>query len=62
MDKIKKRILGAVTNIQLAKNEIDRLTILGKDTAFDAETISVVDLLVKLAGEIKHVSDQNKSA
>lgn len=55
MDRIKKRLLDAVKNLQLAKNEKERLLILGKPVGWDNDLQKLTDSLVHLSNDLKNV-------
>ena len=61
MEKIHKRIVDATKNVQLARNEMDRCSILGRPVSLNADIVSMIDLNIRILNQLKSVSAQGAS-
>jgi len=61
VDKIKKRINAALTQMQLAQNEIDRSIIIGKQVKLDSETLIWLGAIAGIAGKINGMPDAQET-
>ena len=61
MDKIKKRIMKAIEQLQLADNEMDRLSIMGKPVKLDGDAIIMLITLEKLIGKMKPRTEKSET-
>lgn len=61
MDKIKKRIMKAIEQLQLADNEMDRLSIMGKPAELDGDAIIMLVKLEKLIGKMKSGTEKSET-
>jgi len=61
MDKIKKRIMKAIEQLQLADNEMDRLSIMGKPVELDGDAIIMLVKLEKLIGKMKSGTEKSET-
>jgi hypothetical protein len=53
MEKIKLRITKAVENMQLAENEMDRMSILKKPVSLDSDCKSMLQLMERISKKMQ---------
>jgi len=61
MEKIKKRIMKAIEQLQLADNEMDRLSIMGKAAKLEDDAISMIAELGKLVEKMLATKESTKT-